>query len=32
MFNPEGELEANQAEMTEATNHVKTGSSDLCRS
>ena len=25
MFNPEGELEANQAEMTEATNHVKTG-------
>nr|WP_236782471.1 DAK2 domain-containing protein [Allobacillus saliphilus] len=25
MFNPEGDLEANQAEMTEATNHVKTG-------
>ncbi len=25
MFNPEGELEANQTEMTEATEHVKTG-------
>ena len=25
MFNPEGGLEANQAEMTGATNHVKTG-------